>query len=107
MAQTVQIVITARWPLYKSQEVGNRFTKVIQEKGPSPAINSIKAYHTSNLNGWQNTIFHEVELDKVGEALAYLVAFNQEYFDIEGYTFEISFAVTGEELAAYQAGQQG
>jgi len=106
MAQTSQIVLTSRWPLHKGKEVGDRYTKVGQEKGGSPAINSFKVYHASTLKGWQLTVYYEVDVDKIGEALGYLTNFQGEFMDIEGYTFEFSFAVTGEELTAYQAAQQ-
>ena len=107
MAQTTQVVMTTRYPLHKAQEVGSRFTKVLQEKGPSPAIKSVKFYHTSTLNGWQTTAYHEVEMDKIGEVVTYLSEWAQAYFDIEGYSFEITFAVTQEELTAALAAQQG
>jgi len=107
MAQTSQIVVTSRWPLHKGTEVGARYDKVGKEKGPSPAINSFKVYHTSTLKGWQLTIYYEVDVDKMGEALLYLNDFLGEFMDIEGYTFEISLAVTGEELTAFLASRQG
>ena len=47
MAQTSQIVLTCRWPLHKGKEVGDKYAKVGQEKGASPAINSFKIYAKS------------------------------------------------------------
>ena len=107
MAQTSQIVLNARWPLHKGQEVGDRFTKVGLEKGASPAINTFKVYHTTTLNGWQLTIYYEVDIDKMGEAVSYISDFMTEFVDIEGFNYELSFTVTGEELTAYLATRQG
>jgi hypothetical protein len=103
----VQIVIVSRWPLSKAQEIGARGAEVRQEKGQSPAINSIKSYHTSTLDGWQMTAYHEVDADKIGEALLFLADFCNAHSNIEGYAYEMSLAVSAEELAEALANQQG
>ncbi|MHA1915788.1 MAG: hypothetical protein ACW986_12705 [Promethearchaeota archaeon] len=104
----VQIVIVSRWPLSKAQEIGTRGAEVRQEKGQSSAITSIKAYHTSTLNGWQMTAYHEVvDMEKIGEALLFLTEFCNAHSNIEGYSYEMSLAVSAEELAAGLANQQG
>ena len=93
------IFIESQYPLHKNKEVVETWLSAL-EKYPRPEgvfTPLVETAVSSDLNGLRVRSAHQTNPGKYEEATAYLRKFLAEFFEIEGYTYEVSTWSTIEE----------
>lgn len=102
MKTMVYIVITAWWPLNKSQEVTEIYNKQTQEMGTVDFIKSAQMWMKPCRKGGKSVTYNEIEEGKLEEAVTWLNTFMSAFWVIDGYGYEFDLMASQQELVAAQ-----
>jgi hypothetical protein len=96
------VIITAVWPTYKAEEVGNRYLEVVKK---SPLDNSlateiVPGAFTRTLQGVKGTVIYETKAEKYQGAMNWARERCQMFRDIQGYEFIVEGGATIQEAFA-------
>lgn len=93
----VLIMVTAWFPPNKSPEVARKHLEIAQKFPRAPFEKRLMGGTTADRNGIKDIMIIEVEKGKYEEALNLTARRLLEYFDIEGYRYEVETLLTLEE----------